>query len=188
MNDNNSNLISDKSLKSVEKIFKKNKINIHKHINWQENLYHFYSEYIQPNLFPLIIFILIALFLSIRYILKKEKETYNIIRKLKQKEHSQHPSYQQHIDPFADTTKPYVDSEIENYSNDLHFDDENNDSQLNNNNNYDNDDVDISMIQDHYDRLKQTGELNDVMIDEYKKKDISKLEFNEIARLLTGNY
>jgi hypothetical protein len=65
------NLISKKTIKKLSKGFTKKTV---KEITWNENVRSFYSDYIRPNLFALIIFTTLGLFLTIKYVIKRDKD------------------------------------------------------------------------------------------------------------------
>jgi len=43
-------------------------------VSWSDNLSGFYENYIKPNMFPLVIFILVGIILFIKYIMKYDKD------------------------------------------------------------------------------------------------------------------
>lgn len=64
-------LVSKKTVKKLEKIFQNPVVN---EPTWRDNLLLFYSDNIKPNLFAIIIFFIVAVFLTIKYLLKQEKD------------------------------------------------------------------------------------------------------------------
>jgi hypothetical protein len=76
-------LVSHKTLKQLGKTFKVTNV---EQIQWTESVGSFYEDYIQPNLFAIIVFMMLVLFLTIRYALKvDEKKKKSRIRKLSKK-------------------------------------------------------------------------------------------------------
>lgn len=64
-------LVSKKTIKKLGKIFQKPIVN---EPNWKDNVLLFYNNNIKPNLFALIIFFVIFLYLTIKYIQKQQKD------------------------------------------------------------------------------------------------------------------
>lgn len=67
----NPDLISNKSLKELNIILQHPTV---EHPTLASNFSGFYSDYIQPNIFPIIIFVLISVYLFIKYVLKRDKD------------------------------------------------------------------------------------------------------------------
>lgn len=67
-------LLNEKALKSLNKIFENNIIETK---TTGEHIFTLYNEYVRPNLFALLILIIVCIFLFIRYIIKK----YNVENK-----------------------------------------------------------------------------------------------------------
>lgn len=68
-------LVSDEILKNLGKTFKVATV---KQTQWEDSIGNFYEDYVRPNLFALIVFGLLIVFLTIRYVLKennKKKKT-----------------------------------------------------------------------------------------------------------------
>lgn len=64
-------LVSKKTVKKLEKIFQRPAVN---EPTWRENLFLFYNNNIKPNLFAIIIFSIVIAVLTIKYLLKQEKD------------------------------------------------------------------------------------------------------------------
>jgi hypothetical protein len=80
-------LVSNKTLKNLGKKFKVAQTD---QTHWNESVGNFYEDYIQPNLFALIVMGLLAIFLTIRYVLKmddnkKKASVKTLARKIKYK-------------------------------------------------------------------------------------------------------
>jgi hypothetical protein len=76
-NGNTPNLINNKTLKDIEldlDVPFEEKSN-----NMINGIGSFYSNYIEPNLFPLIVISLLALYLTIKYIIKRDREENEIL-------------------------------------------------------------------------------------------------------------
>lgn len=65
-------LVNPKSLKQINKLY--NLTSGERIPTFGENLLYFYDNYIFPNLFPLVVLLVVALFLTIRYMLKKHRQ------------------------------------------------------------------------------------------------------------------
>jgi len=159
------NLISTKTLKQLNE---KCQIGGTHAPEWGTNIYDFYVTYIQPNMFPIIVFGLIILFLSIKYILKQERKK---VKTNKSKHKKSKKIQNRHVisygeDDIIDQEEVY---DLPSIISD-HYDDQSNLSQLNK----------------YYDTLKQTGEMSDNMLNEAKEKDVARLSFDELARVVFG--
>ena len=128
-------------------------------VSWSDNLSGFYENYIKPNMFPLVIFILVGIVLFIKYIMKYDKDekkkenfvSFNPNKKLnKQKNYAYYLgndvpvninkklTSKNDLDPYIEDTYPdnYDENDNDN-DNDLNGNDLND---LNNNyNNYEKD-------------------------------------------------
>jgi len=79
-------LVNHKTIRQISKIFQATG---KQEPSWKDNMNHFYVNYIQPNLFPLIVILLVIIFLSIRYLLKQEYER-------ERNEYENEPIYKKH--------------------------------------------------------------------------------------------
>jgi hypothetical protein len=68
----NPELISSKTIKTINQMVYKSSDYVAP--TWKSNLGDFYKNYIQPNLFPIIVFFILFIFLLIKYILKRDKD------------------------------------------------------------------------------------------------------------------
>lgn len=64
-------LVNPTILKQFNKIIKNATKN---EVTWSDNIVHFYNNYIKQNLFPLLVLIIVAIFLLIRYLLKQTND------------------------------------------------------------------------------------------------------------------
>jgi hypothetical protein len=71
------NLISEKAIRKINKILKNSKQQIS--TTSENHLIQIYQTYIKPNLFALIVFLIIIVFLLIRYILKVFREEQELL-------------------------------------------------------------------------------------------------------------
>jgi hypothetical protein len=176
-------LINEKALKSIDKLFDNNAANIT--MTNEEHLFKIFETYIKPNLFPIVIVIIISIYLFIRYFLKKYNEENLIIDS----------DFDQNNDiDYTDPKKLFL---IENN------DDLNNRNNINNNIDIDtnNDNFDIDSIDDDTNNsdISRFTELNEeynkairensglysdqYIKDTYKKKK-DKMSFDELTRIL----
>lgn len=70
----NPDLISNKVLKEINKSLIAKPVDVPILPSLGDNMSSFYSNYIQPNLFPIIVFVLITIYLFIKYVLKRDKD------------------------------------------------------------------------------------------------------------------
>lgn len=63
-------LINRKAVKHIKKVFNSGSETIP---SWGDNVHHFYTNYIRPNIFALIILLIVILFLTIRYFIKQHR-------------------------------------------------------------------------------------------------------------------
>jgi|694.fasta_scaffold103803_4 hypothetical protein len=116
-------------------------------VSWSDNLSGFYENYIKPNMFPLIIFILVGIFLFIKYVMKydkdeKKKETFASFNPNKRLNKQKNFAYyvgndvpvninkkltsKNEIDPYIEDTYPEEDyneneNDYDNYDNENNY-------------------------------------------------------------------
>lgn len=100
-------LVSKKTIKSLEKIFQ---TPIVYEPTWKDNLLLFYNDNIRPNIFAIIIFAVIGIYLTIKYLLKQEKDDKRR-RKMRKKRVVTHSVKNTDVAPVAKT----VDDEDDIY-------------------------------------------------------------------------
>jgi len=153
------NLISSKTFKHIDKLTNTNTTyNI-----GSNSLWFFYNDYIKPNLFPLLVFVIISVFLTLRYMIKKnkKKKTKKIIKKIKKNTNSnivQQPL--ELVSELPDISEPDTNSSITADS--------------------------IGLLEKEYNKDKQTGYMSDQMLKETYEKKTAKLSFDELARVIAG--
>ena len=180
------NLVSNRTLKRIDKLFDNNII---EKPTWNFSMIKLYKDYIRPNLFAIIVFVLLTIFLSMKYYLKQER-----LRKHKEKKRkSKHKKYKQNnykvkyeepeikTDAITDVIakpkyytadelrsiytdeEPLIDSATDEYS--------------------------IYDLEKEYKNLKQNnnGYYSNEMIDDMMKNTSSKYMFNELAKMISGN-
>ena len=203
-------LVSKKTIKKLGKIFQKPIIN---EPTWRDNLLSFYTENIKPNLFAIIIFICIFVYLMIKYLLKKEKDEFvkkdkiNKIKKIilkkklqKELENIQHIQNIQNaqineIEPIVKKTKQNkkkknktksLNDDIYYRANDIDIDSF--DSFESQNEIEDDNQSYYSLSKNYENILKQNDGSLPVgfLQDEYEQKK-AKLTFDELAKLVSGN-
>lgn len=105
------NLVSSKTLKDIESRLDNSLTHTPSSNKVINGLGEFYSNYISPNLFPLIVIGLLVLYLTIKYIIKRDKEEKNmkdpdeefiIINKLPIKENKSKPPVKEASDLIPD--------------------------------------------------------------------------------------
>lgn len=162
-------LVSNKTLKTLGKKFR---IAKQEQIQWNESMENFYVDYIQPNLFALIVFVLLFIFLTIRYVLKidndnkKDRDRNNNKKIDKTSNDTQQHMYEEQYPYLFDDNllkDEFVD-DTEN-TNNMYSLEKEYQSNMNNNNGY----------------------MSDNMMKDIYNTKTSKLLFNEMARVVSGN-
>lgn len=186
------NLVSHKMIKKIGKI-------LHNPVKdeptWRDNLNLFYNEYIRPNLFAIIVFFLVAVFLTIKYLLKQEKEETEIKHKKNRRKHKQQKKIEDDTE-VIDFQMPYdIKYDIKYHTNDVEY----NDVDIYNNNNnrriyaddeesIDEDEVSFySLRKDHERALKNNDGYSSMMMEDELNQKKTKMTFNELAKLVSGN-
>lgn len=103
-------LVSNKILKQLGKTFKVTNV---EQTQWSNSMGNFYEDYVQPNLFAIIVFVLLTLFLTIRYALKiDENKKKAKIRKLSKKIHykSHRNNFESDLPIYNDMGSKYTES------------------------------------------------------------------------------
>jgi len=156
-------LISSKVIKHINDQYHIGGVTQLKQQEWTFNFNTIYADYIQPNLFPLIVIILLAIYLSIKYVLKQDSIKTKKIQKLKQihNQIKQQQKYKQNK-PIEEPIYELQTIVSEPY------DDDDGGNTLSQINEYNNDDM------------------SEEMINEFKRKELSKLSFNELSRVIAG--
>lgn len=178
----NPNLISKKTVKSFDSMLKKIIIK-NKTPTLSDYLTQFYNYCIKPNLFPFIIITLFALYLYIRYYMKKNKKTKRKSKKRrKTKSKSNKNDDSDYIIDLDDNTNPTVNifDPIVNNTLDLVYEnDENNDNPF------------IKLAEEYnevLDELKSNREnsefVSEEMIYDIYNNKRNKEAFNQLANML----
>jgi large-conductance mechanosensitive channel len=176
-------LVSKKTIKKLEKIFLKAPI---LNPTWEENILFFYNDYIKPNLFALIVFFIIGIFLTIKYLLKLEK-------KERKKKRIKKSLLKKILKDYENKSHLESKSKSNEYDEDLYYraSDESSFDLTNNNDDIENRDPDeisfYSISKEHERLLKESDGLLPVGIlnDAFEQKK-SKMTFDELAKLVSG--
>lgn len=164
-------LISSKTMKNITKMLKSSEKG---EPQWSDNLKHFYINYIRPNLFPLIVLLIVMVFLIIRYTLKKEKqEEKKKKKKSKKKKHKKH-RYIDEEEIDLQQSKPVTSFD------DLNFEEElisgNDENSI------------LNLEQEYQKSLEENrGILSEQMIRDMHNEKVSKMSFDEIAKIITSS-
>jgi len=112
-------LISGKSLKDLNTTLLKPVPNIQP--VWKENVSGFYNNYVAPNVFPIIMIVLVGIFLLIKYIMKNEKEHFNPSKPIKKQKNRNHYVDGKNDIHYDESEYPYMDivDEVDYDDNDL---------------------------------------------------------------------
>jgi hypothetical protein len=177
------NLINEKALKSINKILDNN--TIPNQATTGEHLYKLYDDYIKPNMFGILVIVVISLFLFIRYIIKKYNESLhlddeiesennnndNVIESNKKKENEFSDSDKFTLGSTNSSTKNKEDDENDNK--DIDKDTENNGSRF-------------TELNEEYNKAvrENIGQMSEEMIKDIYKKKKDKLSFDELTRIM----
>jgi hypothetical protein len=170
-------LVSNKILEQLGKKFKTKNI---EQTQWTDSMGNFYEDYISPNLFAIIIFMIMILFLTIRYVLtaeqKKKKAT---IRKLSKKIRYKTPSFDLDLPVYNNNVDTYEDSV---YDGSIYPEYMLKDELVDTGNGQ------LYKLQKEYEYNLENNDgsmSNEMMKDIYNKKT-SKFFFDEMSRLVSG--
>jgi hypothetical protein len=183
------NLISSKTLKNIDKIFKSDIKTIQN--DWKHNLLLFYYDYIKPNLFPLIVFLLVAIYLILRYLVKNNNPNDNNNNNNKLKKNKKRKIKNKNVinnDDITNKTDHNSNSELQSIiKNDSQsyypsvtqlpklepdYMGEDNDS--------------IYKLEKEYHEEKKNGNMSDYMLNEIYQDKNKKMSFDELARVISG--
>jgi hypothetical protein len=104
----NPDLISNKCLKELNTSLIKP--TVVEYPTLTSNLSGFYTDYIRPNIFPIIVFVLISVYLFIKYVLKRDKdENEDTPSKSTKKHKHNHSSNRSNINLIEERDLPYED-------------------------------------------------------------------------------
>ena len=154
-------LVSSKLLHNMEKIFGNYTNNITDN-TWQNNMGHFYTNYVQPNLFPIIVIALMAIYLAIRYILKENKTKRKKKKFVESKniEKFEKPEKIQEIDK-DELVQMYSDS----------------DEYVDTNSN-------IIQLENEFEQMRLNGDMSEPMMQQTYMEKLGKTSFDDIAKLV----
>jgi hypothetical protein len=163
-------LINHKTIRQISKIFQTTG---KQEPSWKDNMGHFYIDYIRPNLFPLVVIFLVFIFLSIRYFLKRDRETTYKKHKSKKNKNKRNFYVDNYIINKPKNDNPYIQKQ--NF----------NDTDIE-----DRDDGEKSIYtleQEYRASLENNKEMmSDQMIKELYETRGSKMSFDELARVVAG--
>lgn len=179
-------LISKKTIKTVDKLFVNNDNVPIGSTDWVTTIKKFYNDYIEHNIFGLIVIVAVIVFLIILYIIKKDRELSKINKKKSKKKHKKSVS-----DKNEHFSQEIQNEVVDNGADINSFDSDEYNAFYNQTKNDEFDDIvdnvsNLSDIHQRYDTLKQTGEMSDAMAEESRQRDISRYSLDELARLITG--
>ena len=145
----------------MEKIFGNYTNNITDN-TWQNNMGHFYTNYVQPNLFPIIVIALMAIYLAIRYILKENKTKRKKKKFVESKniEKFEKPEKIQEIDK-DELVQMYSDS----------------DEYVDTNSN-------IIQLENEFEQMRLNGDMSEPMMQQTYMEKLGKTSFDDIAKLV----
>lgn len=153
------NLIDNSILNEINQTFKI----VHKHHTWNDGLNYMYINYIRPNLFAIIAILILAIFLFIRYYLKKNRK--------KQKRNNYKIDYGNNLMDNQDTPIEFYENkqinEIPEVENDLN----------------------LYRLEDEYRAISQNNNnyVSDTMLKDFYENKTSRMSFDELANVIGGN-
>ena len=173
------NLINEKALKSINKILDNS--TIQNQITTGEHLYKLYDDYIKPNLFALLVIVVISLFLFIRYIIKKYNESVNINNEIESVQDDD-DDIKKKENNFSDSDKFTLGSTDQSTKNIKNKDDENTNKDTDTENNGSL----FTELNEEYNKAvrENIGEMSEEMIKDIYKKKKEKLSFDELTRIM----
>lgn len=173
-------LVSNKILKQLGKTFKVTNV---EQTQWTDSVGNFYEDYVQPNLFALIVFVLLALFLTMRYVLKadetKKKAT---IRKLSKKIRykATHNDFDINLPIYDDNASRYTDSIYDGSIYPEHMLRDEPVDEMNSNMLYN------LQKEYEYNMENNDGSMSDQMMKDMYQTRTSKFLFDEMSKVISG--
>lgn len=178
------NLINKNALETINKILNNN---INQEIPTGEHLFQIYNEYIKPNLFALLIIIIISLFLFIRYVIKQHNENKeqnlnedieeisNIDNEIK-KSHKNKKKKTKNKNINNENITDSIDDEYNNQENDFNFDSDDNSECKSR----------FEELNEEYNKavIENAGIMSEEMIKDIYKKKKDKYSFNELTKII----
>lgn len=173
-------LINDKTIKYINKLMQ---YGGQTEPAWHENLGNFYVNYLQPNIFAIIIFVLIIIFLFIKYVIKNDHDYKN--KKNKKNKHrkdkNKSDNKKENVEQFGDNG---LINELEPINKIVYEDinDENNDENID-----EDDELSIEKLEDEYNEAKSEWNMSEQMLRDLYETRSSKACFDEMAKMVIGN-
>ena len=169
------NLVSSKTIKRIDKLFSNIK---NDEPTWGISMSLFYNDYIKPNLFALIILLIIVIFLSLRYLLKHNKTQRK--HKKSRKHKSKKASYKiEYSEPSVELTpQMYSDEDdMSIYERQKYYEEDRN-----------TDEQSIHDLEREYQNTLENnrGHYSPQMLSEIAEDKSTKMSFDEIARIVMG--
>lgn len=171
-------LVSNKILKQLGKTFKVTHV---EHTQWSDSMGNFYEDYVRPNLFAIIVFVILTLFLTIRYVLKADetKKKANI-RKLSKKIRYKSTPNDFDLPIYNDNVSHYNDSV---YDGSIYPEHMLRDEPINNANS----NILYNIQREYeYNRENNDGSMSDQMMQDMYQTKTSKFLFDEMSRVVSG--
>ncbi len=180
------NLVSHKMVKRIGKILQNP---VKDEPTWKDNLMIFYDEYIRPNMFAILVLFLVAIFLTIKYLLKQEREDAEIKQKKKKRKTKKNMPIEKQVDillPYDDNN----DNNDNNYNNNETVRDDSDrriyadDEEIR-----DTDEVSFYSLRKEYEKSLKNNEggYSDMMMNDELNQRKAKMTFNELAKMVSGN-
>jgi flagellar biosynthesis/type III secretory pathway M-ring protein FliF/YscJ len=160
------NLISEKTLRKLDKILENSKT-----VGSTNHLANIYNDYIKPNLFAILVLVVIVAFLVIRYIIKKYRE---------ENEEDSEEDSEEYIDEESIDEKPIKKIKAKIPDDDTFTDDFEDDITETQEENFDTHNKYEKIIEDNDN--DNDGIVSDQYIREMQIKDNDRMAFDELSR------
>lgn len=170
-------LVSNKLLKQLGKTFKVTNV---EQTQWKDSMGNFYEDYVRPNLFAIIVFVLLAIFLAIKYALKtNDNKKKARIRKLSKKIQYKSALDEFNLPMYNDDLSKYTESV---YDGSIYPDYMLRDEPINNEDNQ------LYNLQREYEyNIKNNdGTMSEQMMKDMYQTRTSKFLFDEMSKVISG--
>jgi hypothetical protein len=178
------NLINEKALKSINKILDTSTIQNQETTG--EHLYKLYDNYVKPNMFGLLVIVIVSLFLFIRYIIKKYNQSVQIDNEIENDFEQSDSDNDNKKNNFADSDKFTLGSTNSSIKNIKKKDNDDDDVNKDTDKDSVNDGSRFTELNEEYNKAvrENIGQMSEEMIKDIYKKKKDKLSFDELTRII----
>jgi len=171
------NLINEKIIKKLNKILKENKLDT----SFSNSLYDIYQNYIKPNAFGIIVFIVICVFLFMKYIIKQYKQN----KKNKKNDYDDDDNNDKGKNKGNIKIEKFTEIEEQEINKDNDYLDMDINSRIKEDRT--NSDTNFNDINDEYEEMlrnNNNGYMSSQMIKDMYEKNKEKHSFNEMTKII----